>query len=99
MASEKTFQSVPPFPDDVPIVNMSTISLARLNSGDVASSKGLIEACRELGFFLLDLTGDRLGETLTQEIDQLFVVIKEIMNLPEEVKEKYLHDPPRSFLG
>lgn len=49
--------------------------------------------------FLLDLHGDTLGETLIEEVDELFGVMKEIRNLPDDVKEKYLHNIPRSFLG
>lgn len=99
MASDKLFEDIPPFPDDVPTASMSTISLASLNSGDEVTAKRLFDACQELGFFLLDLHDDALGETLIQEIDDLFGVMKEVMNLPDEEKEKYLHDIPRSFLG
>jgi isopenicillin N synthase-like dioxygenase len=99
MASHKSFQAQPPFPDDIPTASMSTISLASLNSGDEAAARGLLTACQELGFFLLDLNGDTLGSKLMEDIDQLFLVGKEVMNLPWPVKEQYLHDAPRSFLG
>lgn len=78
---------------------MSTISLARLSSGDEAAARSLLAACQELGFFLLDLSEDKSGKELVGDIDQLFSVGKEIMDLPVAVKEQYLHDAPRSFLG
>ncbi|RYP59081.1 hypothetical protein DL771_011003 [Monosporascus sp. 5C6A] len=99
MASEKLFREIPPFPDNVPTVPMHTISLAALHSGDQKTAERVLAACQELGFFLLDLRDDRLGEMMMEEIDQLFQVDKEIMNLPEDVKQQYLHDIPRSFLG
>lgn len=99
MASNQLFQEIPPFPNNVPTASMSTIWLASLNSGDESSAKRLLGACQELGFFLLDLQGDALGETLIQEIDELFGVMTELINLPDEVKENFLHDIPRSFLG
>jgi hypothetical protein len=99
IASEKLFQGIPAFPDNVPIAPVCTASLASLRSGDGRTAKNLLSACQELGFFLLDLRGDALGESLIDDIDQLFDATKDIMNLPRDVKKEYLHDIPRSFLG
>ncbi|KAI1498402.1 Clavaminate synthase-like protein [Biscogniauxia marginata] len=99
MASEKLFREIPTFPDDVPAMPMSTITLASLRSGDINTAQRMLAACQELGFFLLDLREDKLGEMIMEEIDQLFDVGKDIMNLPEDIKQQYLHDIPRSFLG
>lgn len=99
MASQKLFEAIPAFPDDIPTATMSTISLARLNSGDETAVRSLLAACQELGFFLLDLSEDKSGKELIEDIDQLFLVGKEIMDLPGEVKERYRNDYPRSFLG
>lgn len=99
MASHKSFKDMPSFPDDIPTASMSTISLASLKSEDDAAARNLLAACQELGFFLLDLNGDKLGDKLIEDIDQLFLIGKHIMDLPLAVKEQYPHDPPRSFLG
>ncbi|KAK7757420.1 hypothetical protein SLS62_000433 [Diatrype stigma] len=100
MASAKLFGDIPPFPDDVPIAPMYTVSLASLRSGDDAAAKSVLCACQELGFFLLDLQGDdEVGKTMIEEIDQLFDAGTKIMSLPEDEKEQYLHDIPKSFLG
>lgn len=99
MASEKLFNEVPSFPDDVPVASMSTISLASLKSGDEAGAKAILNASEELGFFLLDLRGDTLGEKMIKEIDKLFGAMKEILSLPDDVKEKYQFNIPKSFLG
>lgn len=99
MASKKLFDSVPEFPDDVPTARMFTVPLGGLRSGDHASSKTLVEACQTLGFFLLDLQGDPVGEAVTSEVDELFRVGKDLVELPTEEKARFKHDPPRSFLG
>ncbi|KAI1074299.1 Clavaminate synthase-like protein [Whalleya microplaca] len=99
MASEKLFRDLPTFPDDVPVMPMSTISLANLRSGDIDTAQRVLDACQELGFFLLDLRGDQLGEIMMDEVDQLFDVGKNMMNMSDDIKQQYLHDIPRSFLG
>ncbi|KAK9441955.1 oxidoreductase [Metarhizium brunneum] len=99
MASEKHFRHIPPFPDDVPVISMNTISLAGLRLGDGNAAQRMLAACQELGFFSLSLRGDSLGEAMMEDIDQLFDVGKDIMNLSQHVKQQYLHDIPRSFLG
>jgi hypothetical protein len=99
MASEKLFSNIPPFPDDVPTASMHRISLTDLRSGDGATAKALLTACQGLGFFLLDLNGDSVGEQIIDEVDQLLGLDKDVLNLPDEVKEQYMHDIPKSFLG
>ncbi|RYP72119.1 hypothetical protein DL769_004520 [Monosporascus sp. CRB-8-3] len=99
MASEKLFENIPSFPNDVSTAAMSTISLARLREGDMDAATSLFDAAQELGFFLLDLRDDEVGKTLMEEIDSLFGLSKIIMNLPDDVKRKYLHNAPKSFLG
>jgi isopenicillin N synthase-like dioxygenase len=99
MASTKTFGGTPPFPEDVPVATMYTISLAQLRAGDSSAASDVLRACQELGFFSLDLNQDPFGEEVIHEVDTLFAAGKDIMNLPVAVKEQFLHDPPKSFLG
>ncbi|KAJ4164960.1 hypothetical protein LMH87_006612 [Akanthomyces muscarius] len=99
MASEELFKDVPPFPNDISTVQMSTISLSRLRENDAATAQQASTACAELGFFFLDLRGDSLGEAMVECIDELFYIGKDIFDLPESVKNQYLHDIPKSFLG
>ena len=91
MASERLFKEVPPFPHDVPTAEMVTVALASLNQSLEAADAGkrILDACQKDGFFLLDLHGDPLGETVIQEVDQLFDASTGIMNLPDEVKKNY----------
>lgn len=99
MASEKLFDEIAPFPEELSTAPLYTIPLAGLQSGDEATAKNTLSACQKLGFFLLDLRGDGLGDSMIEEIDQLFNMSKDLMGLPLDVKEQYLHDAPRSFLG
>ncbi|ETS74338.1 hypothetical protein PFICI_14204 [Pestalotiopsis fici W106-1] len=99
MASEVLFQQLAPFPADIPVAPLYTFRLVDLGSGDQAVAKDLVAACQELGFFQLDLRADEIGDAAIGEIDQLFGVGKDLLDLPPETKAKFLHDAPRSFLG
>ncbi|KAK2603884.1 hypothetical protein QQS21_003919 [Conoideocrella luteorostrata] len=99
MASQKQFDAVPPFPDNLQTVELSTIPLAGLISGDTKVAEQLFAACQDLGFFLLDLRGDHLGEEIINEIDQLLNLSMEALNLPEEVKKRFPVTPGKSILG
>ncbi|KAI3390883.1 hypothetical protein diail_8444, partial [Diaporthe ilicicola] len=99
MASEKLFRDIPPFPDDIPTAIIETISLTSLAAQDEAASQNLLAACREQGFFMLDLSGSELGNQMIDEIDQLFLAGNDIMNLPPDIKGQYLMDAPKNLLG
>lgn len=99
MASEKLFRDIPPFPDDLPTVSLNTISLSGLHSNDTAVVQQTLDACQELGFFFLDMRGDKIGDEMIKCIDELFSIGKNIFDLPESVKSQYLHDMPNNFLG
>lgn len=99
MASETLFQGIAPFPADVPVAPLYTFRLGDLRSGDPTVAKDLLAACQELGFFQLDLRADKIGDAVIGEIDQLFGMGKDLFDLPPSIKEIYLHDAPRSFLG
>ncbi|KAI0096346.1 Clavaminate synthase-like protein [Nemania sp. FL0031] len=99
MASEALFENIPPFPDDVPTAPMPTISFGSLRQRDDQVEKDVLKACKEVGFFLLDLRGDELGTKLVHEIDQLFHMCQETMNLPDDIKEKHQIDITKSLLG
>lgn len=89
MASKRLHDAIPAFPQDLPIAPMHTISLTRLTPGETSTCQSILHVCQELGFFLLDLQGDEVGEIVIDEVDRLFRAGEDIMNLPEEVKEKF----------
>ncbi|OKL64267.1 hypothetical protein UA08_00933 [Talaromyces atroroseus] len=100
MASKTLFEATPPFPDDLqPVAEIATISLAKLVADDASEAQTMLDACRHLGFFLLDLSRDTVGEEMIKEVDQVFEMVRETMDLSTEEKVKYSSDPPRDFRG
>ncbi|KAH9988515.1 Clavaminate synthase-like protein [Xylariaceae sp. FL0662B] len=99
MPSTKLFEGIPAFPDDIPVAQISTISLSGLRAGDAGVAESLLSSAQKLGFFLLDLRNDNIGNDLIEEMDDLFDLSKVVMDLPSDIEQKYKNDPPRSFLG
>ncbi|KAI0206503.1 hypothetical protein F4808DRAFT_407653 [Astrocystis sublimbata] len=99
MASKVLFDGIPPFPGDVPTAAMATVPLELLRDGNDEIEKNILTASTDFGFFLLDIRGDSTGSVLIREIDALFSLCQEVMNLPADVKSQHEHDFPRSFLG
>ncbi|OGM44899.1 hypothetical protein ABOM_006123 [Aspergillus bombycis] len=99
MASTKLFESIPQFPNTLPVAKLLKISLSSLISGDPDAANDVLTACRTSGFFHLDLSNSPLGEAMIPLIDSIFPIIQQTMQLPLEEKMKYTQDAPRSFLG
>ena len=93
------FNINPPFPDDVPIAELKCISLTRLRSHDKAESEALFDACKEDGFFLLDLRGDDKGEKILTEAGSLFDVGKTLFDLSFNTKMEFVMGGDRSVFG
>jgi hypothetical protein len=55
--ADLSFTDLPPFPEDVSTAPLLRISLSKLTQGDSDEIDRLWKACRELGFFYLDLRG------------------------------------------
>jgi isopenicillin N synthase-like dioxygenase len=53
--ADLNFPDLPPFPEDVPTAPLLRISLSKLTQGNSSEIDRLWQACRELGFFYLDL--------------------------------------------
>ncbi|KAK5130760.1 hypothetical protein LTR08_001705 [Meristemomyces frigidus] len=80
---------LPPFAEDVKIAPLVSVSLAKLEAGDNDTSDAFFKACRELGFFYLDMFGSELGEKIVSEAEQLNTFQKEFFKMPYKVKDKY----------
>ena len=89
MPTAECFAKVPPFPNDVPTVELQRLELRKLLSGDETESKALFESCAGLGFFLLDLRGCSDGETLLKETEAGFNISQEFYALSEEEKASF----------
>lgn len=99
MVSEKLFQSCPAFPDDVPVAQLSKISLAKLASKDESEVREMFQACQQFGFFLLDLNNDPMGEDMIAELEEVFHVIEATMHLSAEEKEEHRAELPKKVWG
>ena len=93
-----SFPNVPPFPDNVPTVPLVRLSLANLRN-DGEESARLFSACKDLGFFYLDLRHDETGERLLGEADRLFKVGESLFELGRKELGKYDYKSLGSYMG
>lgn len=89
MAPLTSHHQLPPFPEGVKTAPLVSVSYVRLQSGDREASDAFFRACKELGFFYLDMLGSDLGEMIVAEAERLNLLQKEFFKLPNEVKETY----------
>ena len=74
-------ESIPPFPYDVPLANISTVDLDLLASGDKDQARVLLDATTGYGFFYL--------ENHHVDMDFMFNLADQVFKLPLEQKMKY----------
>ena len=84
-----SFPGLPPLPDDVPTADLSRISYTKLQAGDNTEGDCVFQACKGLGFFLLDLRDSIEGSVLLSRTDQSMELGKKVFDLDEEEKSKY----------
>lgn len=80
---------LPAFPDDVPTVSLTSISLKKLYDDDALESRALHEAARGLGFIYLALEGHPEGDKLLIEAEGVFDVARQLSHIPREQREEY----------
>ena len=90
---------LPPFPTNVPTAPLVRISLSLLLSHDPTESHRLFTACKDLGFFYLDLRSTTPGESLVEDADALFDLNEQFFNLPLDEKLKYDFSAQKSYFG
>ena len=94
-----SFSDIPPFPDDVPTAPLLRISLQKLLENGPGESERLFMACKQLGFFYLDLRGTPEGESIIQDADQILSVGSDVFDLSLEEKENYDFSDQKSYFG
>lgn len=87
----------PHFPDNVPTAPLLQISMSKLISRDSNEIERFIGACKDLGFFYLDLRGP--GDEILNQSSRLFDVGVELFDLPLEEKLKYNFADQNSYFG
>jgi hypothetical protein len=85
-------RSLSAFPPDLRTAPLESISLSNLEAGDQDVSCIFFDACRNLGFFYLDLTGSELGESIIRDAESLHALQQDFFALPHEIKDKYGRD-------
>lgn len=92
------FADLPVFPENVPTAPLLRISLAKLLDQDAVEQERCWQACQELGFFYLDLSGLH-GEALLSDASALFSLMKTFYELPVSEKVKYDFKSKGSYFG
>ncbi|KAI5861492.1 putative oxidoreductase [Durotheca rogersii] len=87
----------PPFPTDVPTVELETISLSKLLAGDAAEQDRVFKACAGRGFFYLALAGNETGDALLRGSEEIARVGERVFKLPLE--EKMQHRMGKTLFG
>lgn len=82
-------EDYPPFPADLKTIDLQTISLQKIQNADSAEQDRMFAACKNWGFFYLDLTQSDQGELISQGAAQVARVAEGVMALPLEEKEQY----------
>lgn len=99
MASESEFACVPPWPSDIPTLELPRVSLYRLRARDTDEEAHVFQSCRQLGFFLLDLSDDDVGTDLMAHIAKVLHLTRAFYAQADDAKLAYAVDPPERLLG
>lgn len=94
MPTPELFNSVPPFPEDMPAASLRKIRLKGLLVSDEAESRELFGACKTDGFFLLDMRGNPEGDSLLKLAEKMFGVTNELFDEGKEELTKFTQPPP-----
>ena len=81
------------------MADIPRLSLTKLLENDALESEQLFRACRETGFFLLDLTGSRVGENMLDDAENIFGLSQKILGLEQEELGKFPFKPKLSLYG
>lgn len=99
MPTTDYFNRFPPFPNDIPIARLPRVSFGKLLADDAAESEQLFRACRENGFFLVDLRGSGEGETMLKDAETAFDLSEKIFEIDQQELAKDAFKPPTSLFG
>lgn len=89
MAPPTSHHLLPPFAEGIKTAPLVSIKFAELEAGEKDASAAFFKACKELGFFYLDMFDSELGEKIVTEAEQINTMQQEFFNMPYEVKDKY----------
>lgn len=97
MPTPEIFDAQPPFPGNLPVYNLPAISHRKLLSNDLSESHRLFQACKQVGFFQLDLRETTNGECFVQDAKGILDLNVKISALNVLEKSEYITKPPFIF--
>jgi isopenicillin N synthase-like dioxygenase len=89
MIVKSSSKDLPPFPENVPIAPIASISLEKILSGDNDEGAAALEACRTHGFFYLKLTSNNIGQDLLSDSEDLLGLSHRAFDHPNSEKDPY----------
>lgn len=99
MVSPKYFSRCAAFPEDLPVADLATISLKRLDESNQDEASKLFDACRHNGFFLLDLHDSEEGSQFLARAETMFDLAEETFDLPKAVLDKFAFKSAADIIG
>ena len=79
-----------PFPNDIPTIELQTVSLSKLLSRDDEEAQRIFRILKDPGFFQLDLTDDPQGVEMLRDVVECHQLAKKLFTtLPLEQKLEY----------
>lgn len=98
MPTAKYFSRYPAFPQHVPVMDLPRISLAKLANDDGESAQ-LFRACKETGFFLLDLRDTDEGETMLNDAEAKYDLSEKVFDIDQAELTKHAFTIPGGVFG
>ncbi|GLA06205.1 hypothetical protein AnigIFM60653_006731 [Aspergillus niger] len=99
MPTARYFAQTPPFPANAPTINLPILTFSQLQSGNPIEAEKLFAACREWGFFLLDLHDSADGRTLLHDAETMFDLDTELFSLDRSTLDQYAYNAPKDLTG
>ena len=85
----KDFAREEPFPEGFRTADLETLSLRQIMELNPRECKRLFDACRQFGFFYLNLEGTELSSELMNIVFKLFALSQDVFDLPAKEKKEY----------
>ncbi|KAL3460050.1 oxidoreductase [Aspergillus heterothallicus] len=104
MPTPEYFANCPPFPEDLPGIDLTRISLAELQANRADEREKLFKACREWGFFQLKLDAGaqasiETSATLLKDAEGMFRLTEELFSLDQHTLDKFAYNAPKDLTG
>ncbi|KAB8263416.1 hypothetical protein BDV32DRAFT_146741 [Aspergillus pseudonomiae] len=99
MPTSRYFAQAPAFPTDTPVASLLSISLQGLQNGSSTEWQKLFNACREWGFFRIDLRDSHDRTTLLQGCGEDVRSHYRTLRSGPATLDRYACDAPRDLTG